>query len=156
MSKIRDVTNEWKCKTNFGRVTQWFTPGDEQWLRLVEMNTTDRSIVLVESINESPHPVIPELDHTAVKTRQDPWPLTMETQSLDPIALRLKLRQHPFHSIFKPYTHQSIYITYQANSFTGRVQIIASNLRLNAEKIIQILHFATLDHRKFKPLSNWA
>lgn len=146
MSKIRDITNKWKRKTNFGRVTDWFTPGDEQWLRLVKMDTTDWSIVLVESINESTHPVIPELDHTAVKTCQDPWPLSMETQSLHPIALRLKLRQHPFHSIFKPYTHQSNYITYQANSFTGRVHIITSNPRLNAEKMIQILHFAILDH----------
>jgi hypothetical protein len=118
MSKLRDITNEWKRKTNFRRVADWFTPGDEQWLRLVEMDTTDRSIVLIESINESPHPVIPELDHAAVKTRQDPWPLTMETQSLHPIALRLKLRQHPFHSIFKPYTH--------TKAFTSHIKQIPS------------------------------
>ena len=50
--------------------------------------------MLVKSVNESPHPVIPQLDHAAVKTREDPWPLTVETQSLHSITLGLEFRQH--------------------------------------------------------------
>lgn len=67
----------------------------------MKMNTTDRSIVLVESINESAHAIIPELDHAAVETRQDPWPLAVEAQTFHSIALRLKLRQH-FYNSFPP------------------------------------------------------
>ncbi|GER35508.1 SusC/RagA family TonB-linked outer membrane protein [Striga asiatica] len=55
------------------------------------MNPSNRPIVLVKPINESAHAIIPELDHATVKTRQDPWPLAMETQSFHSIALRLKL-----------------------------------------------------------------
>lgn len=58
------------------------------------MNTANGAIMLVEPINESAHAIIPELDHATVETRQDPWPLAMETQTFHSITLRLKLRQH--------------------------------------------------------------
>lgn len=92
------------------------------------MDAADWSIVLIKPINESPHPVIPELDHTAVKTRQDPWPLTMEAQSLHSIALRLKLRQHPLPPTLNPYHTKAFNITYQPSR---------SNLRWDAENMIQ-------------------
>lgn len=57
--------------------------------------------MLVEAINEGVHAVVPELDHAAVQTRQDPWPLAVETQALHSIALRLKLGQH-FLRLFFP------------------------------------------------------
>lgn len=70
------------------------TSGNKQRLRLMKMDTPNRPIMFVKSINKSAHSVVPQLDHTTVKTRQDPWPLTMKTQPLHSITLRLKLRQH--------------------------------------------------------------
>lgn len=58
------------------------------------MDAAHRAVVLVESVDESAHSVIPELDHTAVKTRQDPWPLAVKAQPFDPITLGLEFRQH--------------------------------------------------------------
>jgi hypothetical protein len=40
----------------------------EERLRIVKMYTANRSIVLVEAIDESSHPEVPELDHTTVET----------------------------------------------------------------------------------------
>lgn len=88
------------------------------------MDAADGSIVLVKAINESPHPVIPKLDHTAVKTRQDPWPLTMETQSLHSITLRFKLRQHPLHSNFQTLTHTHTKpLTFNENHIIARLHL---------------------------------
>lgn len=58
------------------------------------MDAADGAIVLVKAVDESAHAVIPELDHTAVKTRQDPWPLAVEAQPLDTVTLGLEFRQH--------------------------------------------------------------
>lgn len=58
------------------------------------MNTTYRAIVLVKTVDESAHSVIPELDHTAVETGQDPWPLAVKAQPLHSITLGLEFRQH--------------------------------------------------------------
>lgn len=43
-----------------------------------------RTIVLVESVDERAHAVVPQLDHTAVQRGQDPWTLGVEAQALDP------------------------------------------------------------------------
>ena len=60
----------------------------------MKMNTTNRSFVLVESIDQSTHTVIPELDHATVQTGEDPWPFGVEGEALDSVTLRLELRQH--------------------------------------------------------------
>lgn len=57
----------------------------------MKVNTANGAIMLVKAVDESVHTVVPELDHATVKTGQDPWPFAMETQSLNPITLRLKL-----------------------------------------------------------------
>lgn len=58
------------------------------------MDAADGAVVLVKAVDESAHAVIPELDHTAVKTRQDPWPLAVEAQPLHTVTLGLEFRQH--------------------------------------------------------------
>ena len=58
------------------------------------MDATHRAIMLVKTVDESAHSVIPELDHTAVETGQDPWPLGVKAQPFHPITLRLEFRQH--------------------------------------------------------------
>ena len=123
------------------------------------MDAADGPIVLVEAINESPHPVIPKLDHTAVKTRQDPWPLTMETQSLHSITLRLKLRQHPHHSkLSKTLTHQKEFAlnlnsdakksTIKTNS-NSKLVLIVSNFPIQKPKIeLKCMQFSKSRRRK--------
>ena len=68
------------------------TSGHEQRLRLVEVHAAHGTIVLVETIDEGPHAVVPQLDHTAVQRREDPWPLGVKGQALH--AVRLGLRTH--------------------------------------------------------------
>ena len=58
------------------------------------MNAANGAFVLVEAINKRPHPIVPQLDDSAVETGEDPWPLRVETQSLDTVALRLEFSQH--------------------------------------------------------------
>ncbi|GLT41134.1 hypothetical protein SLA2020_152200 [Shorea laevis] len=45
------------------------------------MNAKPTSIGLVESINKSSDPVIPQLEDSAVQTRQGPWTLSVKAQS---------------------------------------------------------------------------
>ena len=71
-----------------------YTSGDEERLRIVKMNTTNRTFVLVEPIDQSTHTIIPELDHTTVQTGEDPWSLRVEGEALNSVTLRLELRQH--------------------------------------------------------------
>ena len=74
------------------------TSRDKERLRIVEVNSANRTVVLIEAINESAHTVVPELDDATVQTRQDPWPLSVEAQSLHSVTLRLELGQHRDHS----------------------------------------------------------
>lgn len=67
------------------------------------MNAADGAIVLIEAVDEGAHAVIPELDHAAVKTREDPWALAVKAQSFHSIALSLEFRQH-FGRILSPPT----------------------------------------------------
>lgn len=60
----------------------------------MEMNTTNRSFVFVESIDQSTHTIIPELDHATVQTRENPWSFRVETQTLNSVTLGLELGQH--------------------------------------------------------------
>lgn len=65
------------------------------------MNAANGAIVLIESVDEGAHAVIPELDHAAVKTCEDPWTLAVKAQAFHSIALRLEFRQH-FRPIVSP------------------------------------------------------
>ena len=65
------------------------TSGHEERLGLVEAHPADGSVVLVEPIDERPHPVIPQLDHPAVQRREDPWPLRVEREALHAVRLGL-------------------------------------------------------------------
>lgn len=58
------------------------------------MDAADGAVVLVELVDQGSHAVVPELDDAAVETRQDPWPLRVETQALHSVTLRLEFRQH--------------------------------------------------------------
>ena len=42
------------------------------------------TVVFFESINQGAHTIVPQLDNTIVQRRQDPGPLRMEGQALDP------------------------------------------------------------------------
>jgi hypothetical protein len=39
----------------------------------VEVDTADRAIVFLEPVNQSAHPVIPQLNGGGVKGNEDPW-----------------------------------------------------------------------------------
>ena len=46
--------------------------------------------MLVETIDQGTHAIVPQLDHTAVQGREDPWALRVERQALDAVALGLR------------------------------------------------------------------
>jgi hypothetical protein len=58
------------------------TASNEERLTLVEVNAAHGPVVLVEAVNEGTHAVVPELNHSRVQGRQDPWPLRVEAQPL--------------------------------------------------------------------------
>ncbi|KAG6408793.1 hypothetical protein SASPL_131816 [Salvia splendens] len=58
------------------------------------MDAANGAVVLIESIDEGAHAVIPELDDAAVKTGEDPWALGVKAQAFHSIALGLEFRQH--------------------------------------------------------------
>ena len=65
------------------------TSGHEQRLRVVKVHASHGPVVLVESIDEGSHAVVPQLDHAAVQRGEDPWPLRVERQALDAVGFRL-------------------------------------------------------------------
>lgn len=60
----------------------------------MEVNTPHGPIVLIESVDERAHPVVPQLNDTAVQAGENPWPPRVKAQPLHPITLRLELGQH--------------------------------------------------------------
>lgn len=44
---------------------------NEQWLLIVEANASNGAIVLIELLQQRAHPVIPELNYTAVQTENE-------------------------------------------------------------------------------------
>mmetsp|Transcript_9821 Transcript_9821/g.19423 ORF Transcript_9821/g.19423 Transcript_9821/m.19423 type:complete len:228 (+) Transcript_9821:354-1037(+) len=66
----------------------------KQRLRWMKIHSSNRPFMLIEAINQRPHPVVPQLNHPAVKRGQYPWPLRMETESLHSITLCFKFSQH--------------------------------------------------------------
>lgn len=50
------------------------TARDEEGLGVVEVDSSDRTVVLFEPINQGPHAVIPELDRRGVEGDENPWP----------------------------------------------------------------------------------
>lgn len=71
-----------------------YTSRDEERLRVVKMDATNRSLMLVKSIDQCTHAIIPELDHATVQTRENPWSLRVKAQTLNSVTLSLELRQH--------------------------------------------------------------
>jgi len=61
----------------------------EQGLGLVEVDTSDRSIVLLESVNQCSHAVIPQLDGRGVKRNKDPWSrvVSIHSQSIGGLGM---------------------------------------------------------------------
>jgi len=49
------------------------TSRHEQGLSLVKINTSNRSVVLLESVNQCAHAVVPQLDGGGMKRNQNPW-----------------------------------------------------------------------------------
>jgi hypothetical protein len=60
----------------------------------VEVHAAHWSVVLVESVEECAHAVVPHLDDPAVEAGEDPWPARVEGEALDAVALGLELGQH--------------------------------------------------------------
>lgn len=50
--------------------------------------------MLVETVDQSAHAVVPELDDATVQAGQDPWPPRVKAQALHAITLGLELCQH--------------------------------------------------------------
>lgn len=82
------------------------TSGDEMSLRIVETDTAYGSFMLFEPVDKNAHTVIPLLGHPAVQARQDPWPLTVETKSLHPVALRFELGRSSSSPLPAPHLHR--------------------------------------------------
>jgi hypothetical protein len=60
----------------------------------VEVYAAHGPVVLVESVEECAHAVVPHLDDPAVEAGEDPWPARVEGEPLDAVALGLELGQH--------------------------------------------------------------
>ena len=56
----------------------------------MEADAAHGTVVLVETIDQGTHAIVPQLDHTAVQGREDPWALRVERQALDAVALGLR------------------------------------------------------------------
>lgn len=69
------------------------TTRDEERLRLVELDTANRAVVLIESVDERSHAVIPQLDDARMKAGENPRAFRMEGEALDAVRLRLELRK---------------------------------------------------------------
>ena len=67
------------------------TPRHEQGLALVEVDSPHGPVVLVEPVDEGAHSVVPQLDHSTVEGGEDPWPLGVEGEALDPVRFGLEL-----------------------------------------------------------------
>ena len=47
---------------------------DEERLGLVEIDTSNRPVVFFETVNESTHTVVPQLNSGGMEGDEDPWP----------------------------------------------------------------------------------
>lgn len=50
--------------------------------------------MLLESLNQRAHAIVPQLDTAIVERGQHPGPLGMERDAFDSVAFRLKLRNY--------------------------------------------------------------
>ena len=66
------------------------TTRHEKGLGLVEVNAAHGSVVLIETIDERAHAIVPQLDDAGVQRGEDPRPLRVERQALDAVALGLR------------------------------------------------------------------
>ncbi len=60
----------------------------------MEVDPSDRPVVLVKGVDAGTHPVIPELDNTVVKRGKNPGTGWMEGNTFYSIGFGLKLGQH--------------------------------------------------------------
>lgn len=70
------------------------TARHEERLSLVEVNSSDRSIVLLKSVYESSHAVVPQLDGRGMKRDKDPWSLGVEGNAFCARGFGLELGEH--------------------------------------------------------------
>ena len=49
------------------------SPRHEQWLGFVKVDAANRSIMLLEPINQCSHAVVPQLDRGRMQGHEDPW-----------------------------------------------------------------------------------
>ena len=68
------------------------TTGNKDRLCWVERNTSDRPVVVLETVNQRTHSVVPELDGRRMQRNKKPWPSRMEGNTLGPRRLRFKLQ----------------------------------------------------------------
>jgi hypothetical protein len=78
----------------WGLASAALTSGDEERLRLVEVDAAHGAVVLVEAVQQRAHSVVPQLNDTVVQRRQDPRPHRVKGQAFHPITLALELSQH--------------------------------------------------------------
>lgn len=62
----------------------------------MEINPTNRSIVLIERSHQPLRTIIPQQDRTTVQTRQNQWLLGVETQPIDSFTRRFQSKHHFF------------------------------------------------------------
>ena len=60
------------------------TTTDEKWLDFVEVNSPHRAVVFIKLVQESAHPIVPQLDDPIVKTGKYPRSGGMEGKPLHP------------------------------------------------------------------------
>ena len=51
---------------------------DKQRLCFMEIDTTYWTIMLFESIDQSSHPIVPQLNRRRVQCNEDPWPCSSQ------------------------------------------------------------------------------
>ena len=67
------------------------TSGHEERLVRVEVHGAHWPFVLLESVYQGSHPVVPELDLSGVQGCEDPWTLWVEAQTLNTVGAGLEL-----------------------------------------------------------------
>lgn len=77
------------------------TARDEERLGVVEVDSSDWTVVLFEPINQGSHTVVPELDRRGVEGDENPWPRQQvrgrnETERGNRITNRLGWKAMPF------------------------------------------------------------
>ena len=62
---------------------------DKQRLLLVEIDASDRAVVLIKFINQSAHTIVPKLDDAIMQATEDPWSVGVKHQTYKTMCLLL-------------------------------------------------------------------